>query len=180
MRHDAGAQPEGGIMATDDAVRGALCVQMGREFAAHFQYLAMSAWLEEQGLPEMASFFARQADEEHVHAMKFFRFVLDTGGPVEIPGQDAPVATFASAEALVAAALAQEEQVTAWIGELVHLAREHRDLAAEAFLQWFVTEQVEEVATMTELLQVVRHAGTSLLLVEDYVVRRAPGAGGGA
>jgi len=62
----------------------------------------------------------------------------------------------------------------------VHLAREHRDLAAEAFLQWFVTEQVEEVATMTELLQVVRHAGTSLLLVEDYVVRRAPGAGEGA
>jgi ferritin len=90
------------------------------------------------------------------------------------------VATFVSAEALVAAALAQEDQVTAWIGELVHLAREHRDLAAEAFLQWFVTEQVEEVATMTELLQVVRHAGTSLLLVEDYVVRRAPAGGGGA
>lgn len=164
-------------MTPDDAVRTGLCTQMGREFAAHFQYLAMSAWFEDQGLPELAGFFARQAEEEHGHAMKFFRFVLDTGGPVEIPAQDAPVSGFASAEAVVAAALAQEEQVTRWIDELVHLAREHRDLATEAFLQWFVTEQVEEVATMNELLQVVRHAGPSLLLVEDYVVRRHPGGG---
>lgn len=167
-------------MRPDDAVRTGLCTQMGREFAAHFQYLAMSAWFEDQGLPELAGFFARQAQEEHGHAMKFFRFVLDTGGPVEFPPQDAPVSGFASAEAVVAAALAQEEQVTRWIDELVHLAREHRDLAAEAFLQWFVTEQVEEVATMNELLQVVRHAGPSLLLVEDYVVRRHPGGGAAA
>lgn len=164
-------------MALDDAVRQALCTHMGREFSAHFQYLAMSAWLEEQGLPEMAGFFARQADEEHLHGMKFLRYILDTGGPVDIPGMEAPTGDFASAEALVAAALAQEEQVTAWIGELVHLARDNRDLATEAFLQWFVTEQVEEVATMNELLQVVRHAGQSLLLVEDYVVRRQPGTG---
>lgn len=164
-------------MTPDDAVRSSLCTHMGREFAAHFQYLAMSAWLEGEGLPEMAGFFARQADEEHMHAMKFFRYIVDTGGPVQIPGQDPPVASFASAEALVAAALAQEEQVTTWIDDLVHLARDHRDVATEAFLQWFVTEQVEEVSTMGELLQVVRHAGPSLLLVEDYVVRRHPAGG---
>ena len=165
-------------MTPDDAVRRALCTQMGREFAAHFQYLAMSAWFEQEGLPEMAGFFARQAAEEHDHAMKMFRYVLDTGGPVEIPGQEPPVGSFADAEAVVAAALAQENQVTTWIDELVHLAREHRDVATEAFLQWFVTEQVEEVATMNELLQVVRRAGnTNLLLVEDYVVRRQPAAG---
>ena len=164
-------------MTPDDAVRSALCTQMGREFAAHFQYLAMSAWLEDEGLPELSGFFARQAEEEHGHAMKIFRYVLDTGGPVTIPGQDAPVGAFESVEALVAAALAQEEQVTRWIDELVHLARDHRDPATEAFLQWYVTEQVEEVATMTELLQVVRRAGENLLFVEDYVVRRHPGDG---
>jgi bacterioferritin B len=164
-------------MTPDDAVRMALCTQMGREFAAHFQYLAMSAWLEDEGLPELSGFFGRQAAEEHGHAMKIFRYVLDTGGPVAIPGQDAPVSSFESVEALVAAALAQEEQVTRWIDELVHLAREHRDPATEAFLQWYVTEQVEEVATMTELLQVVRRAGESLLFVEDYVVRRHPAGG---
>jgi ferritin len=162
-------------MTPDDAVRRALCTHMGREFGAHFQYLAMSAWFEQEGLPELAGFFARQASEEHVHGMKIFRYVLDTGGPVEIPGQEPPVAGFAGAEAVVVAALAQEEQVTTWIDELVHLARDHRDVATEAFLQWFVTEQVEEVATMNELLQVVRRAGnTNLLLVEDYVVRRQP------
>ena len=107
--------------------------------------------------------------------MKMFRYVLDTGGPVEIPGQEPPVSTFTDAEGVVVAARAQEEQVTTWIDELVHLAREHRDVATEAFLQWFVTEQVEEVAVMNELLQVVRRAGnTNLLLVEDYVVRRQP------
>jgi bacterioferritin B len=164
-------------MTSDDAVRGALCTHMGREFGAHFQYLAMSAWFEEEGLPELAGFFARQAAEEHGHGMKFFRYVLDTGGPVEIPAQGAPRAAFDDAEAVVAAAMAQEQQVTAWIAELVHLARDHRDVAAEAFLQWFVTEQVEEEATMNELLQVVRRAGSeNLLLVEDYVVRRHPGA----
>ena len=161
-------------MTPDDAVRSALCTHMGREFTAHFQYLSMSAWLEDEGLPEMAGFFARQAAEEHMHGMKFFRFVIDTGGPVRIPAIDAPRAEFESVEVLVSAALAQEEQVTAWIDELVHLARDHRDLATETFLQWFVTEQVEEVSTMNELLQVVRHAGPSLLLVEDYIVRRQP------
>ena len=99
-------------MTPDDAVRMGLCTQMGREFAAHFQYLAMSAWFEDQGLPELAGFFARQAEEEHGHAMKFFRFVLDTGGPVEIPAQDAPKSAFASAEAVVAAAR-QVEQAAA-------------------------------------------------------------------
>ncbi len=162
-------------MTPDDAVQGALCTHMGREFAAHFQYLAMSAWLEDEGLPELAGFFARQAAEEHMHGMKFFRYLVDTGRAMHLPALDAPASGFASVESLVAAALAQEQQVTQWIGELVHLAREHRDLATEAFLQWFVTEQVEEVATMHELLQVVRHAGPSLLLVEDYVARRRPG-----
>jgi len=164
-------------MTPDDTVRMALCTQMGREFAAHFQYLAMSAWLEGEGLPELSGFFARQADEEHGHAMKIFRYVLDTGGPVDIPGREPPMSAFESVEALVGAALAQEEQVTRWIDELVHLAREHRDPATEAFLQWYVTEPVEEVATMGELLQVVRRAGDSLLFVEDYVARRHPGRG---
>lgn len=164
-------------MTPDDAVRMALCTQMGQEFAAHFQYLAMSAWLEGEGLPELSGFFARQADEEHGHAMKVFRYVLDTGGPVDIPGQDPPVRAFESVEALVAGALAQEEQVTRWIEDLVHLAREHRDPATEVFLQWYVTEQVEEVATMNELLQVVRRARDSLLFVEDYVARRHPAQG---
>lgn len=161
-------------MPIDAAVNNALNTHMGREFAAHFQYLAMSAWFRNEGLPGLAGLFATQAAEEHGHAMMFLRFITDTGGPVSIPGQDAPTASFESAESAVATALAQEEQVTRWIGDLVHLAREQHENAAEIFLQWFVTEQVEEVASMTELLQVVRRAGPDgLLLVEDHVARRS-------
>ena len=168
-------------MALDPSMRDALNVHMGREFAAHFQYLAMSAWLEDEGLPELADFFARQAAEEHVHAMKFLRHVVDMGGPLGIPGQEAPTASFADVEALGGMALAQEEQVTLWINELVALARSVNDPATEVFLQWFVTEQIEEVSTMTELLQVVRHGGPGgLLLVEEHVARRLSGRAGPA
>ncbi len=168
-------------MALDPGMRDALNTHMGREFGAHFQYLEMNAWLEDQGLPELADFFGRQAAEEHVHAMKFFRHIVDMGGPAVIPAMDAPVAAFEDVESLVGMALAQEQQVTRWIGELVTKAREVNDHATEVFLQWFVTEQIEEEATMGELLQVVRHGGPGgLLLVEDHVARRLSGGAGPA
>ncbi len=163
-----------------DDVADALNIHMGREFGAHFQYLAMSAWFDGEGLPELAGFFARQADEEHVHAMKFWRYIQDAGAPMAIPAIEAPTGTFATAEEATAAAIDWEIRVTRHIDDLVRLAREHNDYATEAFLQWFVTEQVEEVATMTQLTQVVRRAGeANLLQVEDYVARNL-GAGSAA
>ncbi len=161
-----------------DDVADALNIHMGREFGAHFQYLAMSAWFDGEGLPELAGFFARQADEEHLHAMKFWRYIQDAGAPMAIPAIEAPTGTFATAEEATTAAIDWEIGVTRHIDDLVRLAREHNDYATEAFLQWFVTEQVEEVATMTQLTQVVRRAGeANLLQVEDYVARNlGPGS----
>ena len=96
------------------------------------------------------------------------------GGRVAIPGLAAPKADFESAEDAVQASLDWEVSVTGHINDLVDLAIGHKDHATQAFLQWFVTEQVEEVATMTELLQVTRRAGeANLLLLEDYVARSA-------
>jgi ferritin len=104
--------------------------------------------------------------------MKFLIYVQDVGGPVVIPALAAPKPSFESAEDAVAASLAWEEDVTSHIHAAMDLAIERRDHATQAFLQWFVTEQVEEVATMSELLQVTRRAGESdLLLLEDYVAR---------
>jgi ferritin len=156
----------------DKAVLDALNAQLGRELEAHVQYLAVSSWFDAEGLPELTRFFAAQAAEEHGHAMKFLAFIQDVGGPVRIPGVAAPKAEFESAEDAVAASLGWEKEVTAAIHAIVALADQADDYATKVFLHWFVTEQVEEVKTMDELLQVTRRAGeTNLLLVEDYVAR---------
>jgi len=166
-------------MLIQQAVADALNVHMGREFGAHFQYLSLSAWFDEQGLPELAGFFETQASEEHLHAMKFWRYIQDAGAAMEIPGRENPLSRFDPANDAVTAAVEWEVAVTRHIADLVGLARQHSDYATEAFLQWFVTEQVEEVATMTQLQQVVRRAGEgNLLLVEDYVSRKLAAGGG--
>lgn len=165
-------------MALDTAVVAALNAQMGRELEAHLQYLAISSWFDAEGLPELTGFFSTQATEEHDHAMRFLNFLRDAGGTVAIPALAAPKGRFESAEDAVSAALASEQEVTARIHDLVDLAREHRDHPTEVFLQWFVTEQVEEEATMGQLLQVTRRAGEqNLLSVEDYVARSSLGEG---
>ena len=166
-------------MLIQQEVADALNVHMGREFSAHFQYLSLSAWFDEQGLPELAGFFETQAAEEHVHAMKFWRYIQDAGAAMEIPSVERPRSRFETADDAVSAAVGWEVTVTKHIDDLVGLARHHSDYATEAFLQWFVTEQVEEIATMSQLQQVVRRAGeANLLLVEDYVARKL--AAGGA
>jgi ferritin len=156
----------------DKVVLDALNTQLGRELEAHVQYLAVSSWYDGEGLPELTRFFAAQAAEEHEHAMKFLDFIQDVGGPVRIPGIAEPKAEFESTEDAVASALDWEKDVTASINAIVELADQARDHATKVFLHWFVTEQVEEVKTMDELLQVTRRAGeANLLLVEEYVAR---------
>ena len=164
-------------MITPD-VADELNAHMSREFGAHFQYLSLSGWFDREGLPELAEFFATQASEEHMHAMKFWRYIQDVGATLAVPGVETPRATFTNADDAVSAALDWEIAVTGHIDRLVGLAREHGDYATETFLHWFVTEQVEEVATMTQLQQVVRRAGeANLLLVEDYVARKLARSG---
>ena len=165
-------------MPVAPAVIDSLNAQLGRELEAHLQYLSISSWFDAEGLPELTAFFAAQAAEEHVHAMKFLDYVQDVGGPVVIPALAAPKPSFESAEEAVAASLEWENAVTAQIDAIMDLAIERRDHATQAFLQWFVSEQVEEVSTMGELLQVTRRAGESnLLLLEDYVARLGPAGG---
>lgn len=164
-------------MPVEKSVVDALNVHMGREFEAHLQYLSVSSWFDGEGLPELTKFFAAQAAEEHAHAMKFLIYVQDVGGPVVIPSLAAPKPSFESAEEAVAGALEWEIAITGDIDRMVDLAISKNDHATQVFLQWFVTEQVEEVSTMGELLQVTRRAGESnLLQLEDYVARLAAAA----
>ncbi|MVA77006.1 ferritin [Auraticoccus sp. F435] len=148
--------------------------QIGHEFAAHQQYVACAVHYDALTMPQMAAFFYAQAMEERSHAMMMVRFLLDTDAPVQIPGVAAPQSTFADVVEPVALALAQERRVTEQIHALTRTAREENDFAAEQFMQWFIKEQVEEVATMSDLLTVVTRA-KDIEAVEDWVAREHGG-----
>ena len=165
-------------MPVDQAIADGLNAQLGRELAAHLQYLSIAAYFDAQALPQLAAFFDAQAQEEHDHAMRFMVYIRDVGAQLGIPALEPPQAVFESVEEAVGLSLSSEQAVTGFINDLASLAVEHRDHATQAFLQWFVTEQVEEVSTMSDLLAVVQRAGTTnLLLVEDYVARGGSGGG---
>ena len=169
----------------------ALNEQIGREFAAAQQYVAIAVYYDRETLPQLAAHFYRQAIEERNHAMMIVRYLLDADERVSIPGVDAPRTEFGGAVAPVALALAQEQEVTDQISALTRLAREEEELVGEEFLRWFLREQLEETSSMADLLRIVERAAESnLLLAEDYLARQqigdrgadplAPPAAGGA
>lgn len=122
------------------------------ELSAQMTYLSMAAWLEAKSLKGFAKWFKKQADEEHEHAMKFYHFVLERGGSVTLT--DIPVAqsVWKTPLDIAEGGLAAEQQNTANINSIFELARKHGDYATEVFLHWFIEEQVEEEALMTELI----------------------------
>jgi ferritin len=149
--------------------------QIGHEFAASQQYIAIAVHYDAESLPQLAAHFYRQAVEERNHAMMMVRYLLDADAEVVTPGVSAPQTSFADVVAPVSLALAQEKRVTEQIVELVKLAREEGDLVGEQFLHWFLQEQREEVASMTELLAVVERGKDNLLTVEEHLSRAAGG-----
>jgi ferritin len=154
---------------------GALSGQVAYEFAASQQYIAIAVYYESENLPQLAAHFYRQAVEERNHAMMMVQYLLDADEDVVIPGVEAPQTAFSDVVAPVSLALEQERRVTGQIVELVKLAREEGDLVGEQFLHWFLQEQREEVASMTELLAVLERGRDNLLAVEDHLGRAAGG-----
>jgi bacterioferritin B len=149
----------------------ALNAQMAREFGASQQYVSAAVHYDAHTLPRLAAFFYRQALEERGHAMMMVRYLLDAGAQVAIPGIDAPRTEWSDAVEPIAMALEQERQVTERINELMTVAREERDYASEQFVSWFVKEQVEEEATMSDLLAVAERCRDDLMELEAYVAR---------
>ena len=145
--------------------------QIAHEFAAHQQYVACAVYYDAETLPQLARFFYRQAMEERDHAMMMVQYLIDADAEVTIPGVAAPQTTFGDIVAPVALALDQEKRVSDQINELTRIAREAGDFTSEQFTQWFIKEQVEEVATMSDLLAVVRRAKHDVEAIEDYVLR---------
>jgi bacterioferritin B len=156
----------------------ALNDQISNEFGAAMQYIGAAVYYDAETLPRLAHFFYRQAAEERDHAMMMVQYLLDVDEEVRIPDIKGQQTRFDDAVAPVRMALEQERRVGEEIYALFELAREAKDYRAEQFMAWFVKEQVEEVALMQDLLNVVERSEDNLLLVEDYIAREAPGEGG--
>ena len=158
-------------MLISPALAKAFNEQIGHEFGASTQYLAIAAHFYQRSLTLLAKLFEQQADEEKQHAMKFIKYMQDTQGGLQIPAIPAPKATFATAEEAVQAALNWEREVTKQITALMALASKENDYLAQSFLQWFIDEQLEEVVKMERMLGVVKQSGEkNLLMVEAYLV----------
>ena len=161
-----------------DAFVAKLNEQIGNEFAASHQYIACAVHFDDDALPQLAGFFYRQAMEERDHAMMMIQYLLDTDAPVRIPGVPAPQSEFADVVAPIALAVEQEKRVTKQINALAGVAREAGDYSSEQFMQWFIKEQVEEVATMSDLLRVAERARADVHDIEDYIARELSSADG--
>ncbi len=164
--------------------------QVGHEFDAHQQYVAIAVWFDSQDLPQLARHYYRQALEERNHAMMLVQYMLDRDLPVEIPPGSPVRSSFDHVVEPIGLALDQERRVTDQIEAIFRAARREDDALGEQFMLWFLKEQVEEVAAATTLLTVAERAASNLFDLEDYVARErigdqgvaadAPPAAGGA
>ena len=161
---------------TQDAINE----QIKNEMYSAYLYLSMSAYCESINLPGFAHWMQMQAQEEMVHAMKFYGYVHTRGGRVVLLAIDQPPAEFQSPLDIFEKALEHEQKVTAMISNLYDLAIQEKDYASQVLLQWFVTEQVEEEDSATKVIDTLKMVGDSrqalLMLDRELAGRQAPQA----
>jgi len=144
--------------------------QIAHELIASNQYLQIATYFDGQALRKLSEFFYKQSKEEREHALKFVHYMTEVGGEVRILEIPAASYEIKSAEHAFQMSLDWEKEVTRRIHAMMALAIEEKDYASQAFLQWFVTEQVEEEDSMGTMLQIVQQAGEkNLLMVEAYM-----------
>lgn len=149
--------------------------QIRNEFTASQQYIAVAVWFDDQDLPRLAAHFYKQALEERNHAMMMVQYLLDKDIRPTIPGSGDVTNEFKNALAPLELALQQEITVTKQVETLARTARDEGDYVGEQFMQWFLKEQVEEVAAMKTLVNVAKRAGDNLFHLEDFLARETVG-----
>jgi ferritin len=157
------------------AVEEAMNEQIKNELYSAYQYLSMAAYCESENLPGFAQWMRAQSREETEHAMKFYDFVLERNGRVVLHGIDGPVVEFGSPLEVFQQALEHERKVTAMINDLYGLAARENDYASQTFLQWFVTEQVEEeknAGDVVETLKMIGEGSEALFLLDRELGQR--------
>ena len=149
--------------------------QMKNEFASAYLYLAMAGYYQSEDLPGIANWMRVQALEELTHGEKFFHFICDAAGRTDLRAIDMPQNSYKSPLDCFKAGLKHENFVTASINNLVNLARKDNNYAAEIFLQWFVTEQVEEEANFSLIIKKLERIGddgNGLLRLDEELSQR--------
>lgn len=147
----------------------ALNEHLNKELYAAYLYLAMAAFFESTNMPGFTSWMRAQAKEEYSHAMKFWQYVTDRGGKVTLLAIDQPPSKYRSPLDAFQQALAHEQEVSEAINKLYGRAVDERDYASEVFLQWFVSEQVEEEKNAQQIVDTLKMVGedsASLLMID--------------
>ncbi|MDP2684324.1 MAG: ferritin [bacterium] len=156
-------------------INDAINQQIAAESYSAFLYLAMAAYCELNNLKGMANWLKVQYQEELTHALKFYQFVLDRGGQVELQALNQPPSDFASTHDVFQKAYEHEQKVTKMIHDLYELAKEEKDYAFQELLHWFIKEQVEEEANSSEIannLKRIGDDGNGLLLIDQQLAAR--------
>jgi len=153
----------------------AINAQINKELYSEYLYLSMAAYFENLNLSGFANFMRVQVQEERFHAMKFFDYVLERGGKIELEQIDKPITEFKSAMEVFEKTVEHEQFVTSSINELMELAIKEKDHAAKSFLNWYVDEQVEEEATVEAILRklkMINGEGNGLLMMDKELAAR--------
>ncbi|MCP4652695.1 MAG: ferritin [Candidatus Omnitrophica bacterium] len=152
--------------------------QITKEFYSAYLYLSMVAYFDKESLDGCSHWMKMQAQEELIHGMKIFNYLSEIGTPITLGPIDKPNLKFSSVEDVFKKTLAHEKKVTASINNLYDLAQKAKDSATVIFLQWFVTEQIEEEKNPTDILAKLKHIGTQpagiLILDKELATRPQP------
>lgn len=156
-------------------INEALNNQLKSELYASHLYLSMAAFCESINLPGFARWMMQQSSEERTHALKIFNYINNRDGRVTLQSVDQPPATFKSAVDMFQQALEHEKSVSEAVHKLYRLASEESDYPTEVELQWFITEQVEEEKTASDIVQKLKMVGeqpTALLMLDHHLGAR--------
>jgi ferritin len=162
-----------------DKLRDEINDQIKHELYSAYIYLSMAAWCADRNLTGFAHWMRMQSREEVGHAMRLYEFLLERGGRVELQPLDGPPADFGSALEVMEKSLEHERFISSRIHSLYELAQQEGDYAAQVMLQWFVTEQVEEEASVEEIVERMRMFGAegpALLIMDQRLGARTGGA----
>ena len=157
------------------AMQDAMNEQINKELYSSYLYLSMAAYFEDKNLMGFAHWMRLQAEEEREHAMKFYNFILDRGGRVQLKAIDAPETEWKSNLQIAEQVAEHEGKVTASINNLYEIALKEKDYPAQVMLQWFISEQVEEEKNAQELvakLKLIEERGTAVLMLDHRLSKR--------